>query len=145
MESTSSLNPIDIQNVLLNNDNLESIFQMLKGDSKELKRSQIKKIFDNFEAREEKIKIDIDTKEDEDEIVSYEEFCLVFKNIFDSSQNPKNILTEGFALIDKNKYNIQFLFNFLIIFRKGYLEIEDIKKICTSMDQPLSENDLQGN
>ena len=103
MESTSSPNSIDIKNVLLNNDNLESIYQMLKGDSKELKRSQIKKIFDNFVAKEEKIKIDLERKEDEDEIVSYEEFCLVFNNIFDNSQNPKNILTEGFALIDKNK------------------------------------------
>jgi hypothetical protein len=103
MESTSSPNSNDIQNVLLNNDNLESIYQMLKGDSKELRRSQIKKIFDNFEAKEEKIKIDLDPKEEEDELVSYEEFCLVFKNIFDNSQNPKNILTEGFALIDKNK------------------------------------------
>jgi hypothetical protein len=28
--------------------------------------------------------------------------------------------------------------------RKGYLEIEDIKKICVSLDQPLSESDLQG-
>ena len=35
--------------------------------------------------------------------ISFEEFCNIFKNIYESSQNPNKIFLEGFCYMDKDK------------------------------------------
>ena len=109
-----SVNSNSFQNILLNNDNLESIYSMLKGESSELRRSQIKKMFENFDAKsfegmsnnsEKSLESDDKNTEcaEENDVISLDQFCKIFKNIFENSKNPKSAFTEGFAMIDRNK------------------------------------------
>ena len=35
--------------------------------------------------------------------ISFEEFCNIFKNIYESAQNPNKIFLEGFCYMDKDK------------------------------------------
>ena len=45
----------------------------------------------------------LDEKLNSGEYISFEEFCNIFKNIYESSQNPNKIFLEGFCYMDKDK------------------------------------------
>ena len=109
-----SINSQNFRNTLLNNDNLESIYLMLKGESSELRRSQMKKMFENYDVKnfesmsknsDKSLESDDNKTEsvDENDVISLDQFCKIFKSIFENSKNPKSVLTEGFAMIDRNK------------------------------------------
>ena len=42
-------------------------------------------------------------KTNNSEYISFEEFCNIFKNIYESAQNPNKIFLEGFCYMDKDK------------------------------------------
>ena len=54
------------------------------------------------EAKENNIS-ELDEKLNNGEYISFEEFCNIFKNIYESSQNPNKIFLEGFCYMDKDK------------------------------------------
>ena len=54
------------------------------------------------EAKENNVS-EIDEKLSNGEYISFEEFCNIFKNIYESSQNPNKIFLEGFCYMDKDK------------------------------------------
>ena len=45
----------------------------------------------------------LDEKLNNGDYISFEEFCNIFKNIYESSQNPNKIFLEGFCYMDKDK------------------------------------------
>jgi hypothetical protein len=123
-----------------NTENLENIYNILKGEDKQLKKETVKKLIQDFEGVEyDEIKEEnkntsnhisakfINSSKDKDssanssneakdnnisqldeklnsgEYISFEEFCNIFKNIYESSQNPNKIFLEGFCYMDKDK------------------------------------------
>ena len=124
-----------------NTENLENIYNILKGEEKQLKKETVKKLIQDFEgveydevkeenknlsnqisstkfitsskdkdssanssneAKENNIS-ELDEKLNNSEYISFEEFCNIFKNIYESSQNPNKIFLEGFCYMDKDK------------------------------------------
>ena len=124
-----------------NTENLENIYNILKGEEKQLKKETVKKLIHDFEgveydevkeenknlsnqisstkfitsskdkdssanssneAKENNIS-ELDEKLNNSEYISFEEFCNIFKNIYESSQNPNKIFLEGFCYMDKDK------------------------------------------
>ena len=124
-----------------NTENLENIYNILKGEEKQLKKETVKKLIQDFEgveydevkeenknlsnqisstkfitsskdkdssanssneAKENNIS-ELDEKLNSSEYISFEEFCNIFKNIYESSQNPNKIFLEGFCYMDKDK------------------------------------------
>jgi Ca2+-binding EF-hand superfamily protein len=65
------------------------------------------------------------------DIMSFDEFCVVFQKIYENSQNPEKVFLEGYAFLDQNK--------------KGYIDIEDLKNVNKILNQHFSEDDLEGN
>ena len=45
----------------------------------------------------------LDEKISNGDYISFEEFCNIFKNIYESSSNPSKIFLEGFCYMDKDK------------------------------------------
>ena len=124
-----------------NTENLENIYNILKGEEKQLKKETVKKLIQDFEGveydeiREENKNLsnqisstkfvtsskdkdsshnssneakennisELDEKLNNSEYISFEEFCNIFKNIYESSQNPNKIFLEGFCYMDKDK------------------------------------------
>jgi hypothetical protein len=98
----------DYHNFFYNTEYLESVYNMLKGDEKELSREHIKKLIENFEEVEyesESIKDSCNETEitSTSENVSFEEFCSIFQKIYENSQSPKQIFIEGFSFLDLKK------------------------------------------
>ena len=127
--------------ILYNTENLENIYNILKGEEKQLKKETVKKLIQDFEGveydeiREENKNLsnqisstkfvtsskdkdsshnssneakennisELDEKLNNSEYISFEEFCNIFKNIYESSQNPNKIFLEGFCYMDKDK------------------------------------------
>ena len=123
-----------------NTENLENIYNILKGEEKQLKKETVKRLIQDFEgveyddikeenkntsnhistkfgtstkdkdssanssneAKENNIS-ELDEKLNNSEYISFEEFCNIFKNIYESSQNPNKIFLEGFCYMDKDK------------------------------------------
>ena len=133
-----------------NTENLENIYNILKGEEKQLKKETVKKLIQDFEGveydevKEENKNLsnqisstkfitsskdkdssannnsssndskgkdnnningtnEIDEKLGNGDYISFEEFCNIFKNIYESSQNPNKIFLEGFCYMDKDK------------------------------------------
>ena len=132
-----------------NTENLENIYNILKGEDKQLKKETVKRLIQDFEGVEyDDIKKEnkntsnhistkfgtstkdkdssannnsssndskgkdnnningtneIDEKLGNGDYISFEEFCNIFKNIYESSQNPNKIFLEGFCYMDKDK------------------------------------------
>ena len=124
-----------------NTENLENIYNILKGEEKQIKKETVKKLIQDFEGveydeiREENKNLsnqisstkfvtsskdkdsshnssneakennisELDEKLNNSEYISFEEFCNIFKNIYESSQNPNKIFLEGFCYMDKDK------------------------------------------
>jgi Ca2+-binding EF-hand superfamily protein len=124
----------EYQNFFNNKEYLESVYNMLKGEEKELKRENIRKLIQMIEGVEYEdvlIHNENSTKnENGEEILNFDEFCEIFKKIYENSQNPRNLFLDGFAFLDKNK--------------KGYIDIDDLKKINSILNQHFSEDDLEG-
>ena len=139
--NTQSPNDEKYKKFFYNTENLENIYNILKGEEKQLKKETVKKLIQDFEgveydeikeenknssnhisstkfvtsskdkdssanssneAKENNIS-EIDEKLNNGEYISFEEFCNIFKNIYDSSQNPNKIFLEGFCYMDKDK------------------------------------------
>jgi hypothetical protein len=45
----------------------------------------------------------LDLDNTDNNIITFEEFCDIFKKFYQNSQNPKQIFYEGFSLFDRNK------------------------------------------
>ena len=112
-----------------NTENLENVYNILKGDEKQLKKEHVKKLIQDFEGVEyDELKDENkssnnenknissseennasesnnsnDEKYNSNDYISFEEFCNIFKNIYESSQNPNKIFLEGFCYMDKDK------------------------------------------
>lgn len=104
-------------------ENLENVYNILKGDSKYLKKEGVRNLIQDFEGVEyEEFKDESNNKiltnnfnednennnEGNDEksssdIISLEEFCSIFQKIYENSQNPEKIFLEGYCYMDKNK------------------------------------------
>ena len=46
---------------------------------------------------------ELDEKTGNSDCISFEEFCNIFKNIYESNPNPNKIFLEGFCYMDKDK------------------------------------------
>ena len=147
----NSINDEKYKKFFYNTENLENIYNILKGEDKQLKKETVKRLIQDFEGVEyDDIKDDknasnnispsklgnsskdkdlsginhntsgdnnskdinqnniLGTSETEDkttnsDYISFEEFCNIFKNIYESSQNPNKIFLEGFCYMDKDK------------------------------------------
>jgi len=146
---SQNINEEKYKKFFYNSENLENIYNILKGEEKQLKKETIKKLIQDFEGVEyDDIKEDaknnsnnisdnkasskmfsnskdkdssglnnissisnnnsnnqnnIVAENDNSEYISFEEFCNIFKNIYESSQNPNKIFLEGFCYMDKDK------------------------------------------
>ena len=130
-----------LKKFFFNTENLENVYNILKGEENQLKKETIKKLLQDFEGVEyEEIKeknknplnhlsskydsatkdndfsmnnsggssegkdtTELDEKLGNGDYISFEEFCNIFKNIYESSQNPNQIFLEGFCYMDKDK------------------------------------------
>ena len=148
----NSVNDEKYKKFFYNTENLENIYNILKGEDKQLKKETVKRLIQDFEGVEyDDIKDEnknvsnnispsklgnsskdkdlsginnntsgdnnskdinqnniLGTSETEDkttnsDYISFEEFCNIFKNIYESSQNPNKIFLEGFCYMDKDK------------------------------------------
>ena len=148
----NSINDDKYKKFFYNTENLENIYNILKGEDKQLKKETIKRLIQDFEGVEyDDIKDEnknvsnnispsklgnsskdkdlsginnntsgdnnskdinqnniLGTSETEDkttnsDYISFEEFCNIFKNIYESSQSPNKIFLEGFCYMDKDK------------------------------------------
>lgn len=150
-----------------NSENLENIYNILKGEDKQLKKETVKRLIQDFEGVEyddikddnknvsnnisevksssKIITVNKDKNKDKDkdskdkdskdkdsssnnnnsdnskdnhnisgtsetedkssnnDYISFEEFCNIFKEIYESAQNPNKIFLEGFCYMDKDK------------------------------------------
>ena len=128
-----------------NTENLENVYNILKGDEKQLKKETVKKLIQDFEGVEyDEVKeenknlsnqisstkfitssksnnknsnqntsnIDdisnnndsnYDEKNNSSDYISFEEFCSIFKKIYENSRNPEKIFLEGYCYMDKDK------------------------------------------
>ena len=132
-----------------NTENLENVYNILKGDEKQLKKEHVKKLIQDFEGVEyDELKEEnkntsnhistkfgtstkdkdssannnsssndskgkdnnningtneIDEKLGNGDYISFEEFCNIFKKIYENSQNPEKIFLEGYCFMDKDK------------------------------------------
>ena len=154
-QTNNSINDDKYKKFFYNSENLENIYNILKGEYKQLKKETVKRLIQDFEGVEyDDIKDDnknasnnisenkstskfgmsskdkdssglnnisssnnskdnnqnniLGTSETEDktnnsEYISFEEFCNIFKNIYESAQNPNKIFLEGFCYMDKDK------------------------------------------
>ncbi len=105
----------EYKNFFFNKEYLESIYNVLKGDEKELKREVIKNYIETVEGVEyegkfeKNLLLDLEHIEEENDVnnkqdyLTFEEFCEMFQKIYENSQNPKNIFLEGFAFLDQEK------------------------------------------
>ena len=138
--NTASQNDEKYKKFFYNTENLENIYNILKGEEKQLKKETVKKLIQDFEGVEyDEIKEEnkntsnhvsstkfitnskdkdssassnevkennvsqLDEKLSNGEYISFEEFCNIFKNIYESSSNPSKIFLEGFCYMDKDK------------------------------------------
>ena len=150
----NTINDEKYKKFFYNAENLENIYNILKGEDKQLKKETVKRLIQDFEGVEyDDIKDDtknasnnllenkisstssknkdspginnnnsssnnnskdinpnniLGTSETEDkttnsDYISFEEFCNIFKNIYESSQDPDKIFLEGFCYMDKDK------------------------------------------
>ena len=153
-QANSNANEEKYKKFFYNSENLENIYNILKGEDKQLKKETVKRLIQDFEGVEyDDIKDDtknasnnllenkisstssknkdspgvnnnnsssnnnskdinpnniLGTSETEDkttnsDYISFEEFCNIFKNIYESSQDPDKIFLEGFCYMDKDK------------------------------------------
>ena len=153
-QTNSNPNDEKYKKFFYNSENLENIYNILKGEDKQLKKETVKRLIQDFEGVEyDDIKDDtknasnnllenkisstssknkdspgvnnnnsssnnnskdinpnniLGTSETEDkttnsDYISFEEFCNIFKNIYESSQDPDKIFLEGFCYMDKDK------------------------------------------
>jgi hypothetical protein len=112
-----------------NTENLENVYNILKGDEKQLKKEHVKKLIQDFEGVEyDELKEENkssnnenknissseennasesnnsnDEKYNSNDYISFEEFCNIFKKIYENSQNPEKIFLEGYCFMDKDK------------------------------------------
>ena len=121
-----SENEEKFKKLFYNTENLENIYNILKGDEKQLKKETIKKLIEDFDGVEyEEIKDentkssnqitsskfnssrnkkDFEEKTNNTGDMSFGEFCDIFKNIYESSlENSNKIFLEGFCFMDKDK------------------------------------------
>ena len=124
--NTISENEEKFKKLFYNIENLENIYNILKGDEKQLKKETIKKLIEDFDGVEyEEIKDestkssnqitsskfnssrnkkDFEEKTNNTGDMSFGEFCDIFKNIYESSlENSNKIFLEGFCFMDKDK------------------------------------------
>ena len=152
-ENNNSIKEDKYKKFFYNSENLDNIYNILKGEDKQLKKETIKRLIQDFEGVEyDDIKEEntsnnnkssskndttvkdssgintnsnnnnnnnnskdnsqnkiLGTSEKEDksinsnsEYISFEEFCNIFKNIYESN-DPKKIFLEGFCYMDKDK------------------------------------------
>ena len=140
--NTASQSDDKYKKFFYNTENLENIYNILKGEDKQLKKETVKKLIQDFEGVEyDEIKEEnkntsnhistkfvtsskdkdssanssneakdnnnnisqLDEKLNNGDYISFEEFCNIFKNIYESSQNPNKIFLEGFCYMDKDK------------------------------------------
>ena len=141
-----------------NNENLENVYNILKGDEKQLKKETVKKLIQDFEGVEyDELKdensnnknsssvsnneenstnnnINSETNSEDkptnSEYITFEEFCSIFQKIYENSQNPEKIFLEGYGYIDKDK--------------KSYLDIEDLKRVNKLLNQHFTDDELEG-
>ena len=148
---SASVNDEKYKKFFYNTENLENIYNILKGEEKQLKKETIKKLIQDFEGveydeiKEENKNIsnnhnlenksstkfgtsskdkdssnvssndskgkennifgnqELDEKTGNSDCISFEEFCNIFKNIYESNPNPNKIFLEGFCYMDKDK------------------------------------------
>ena len=112
-----------------NTENLENVYNILKGDEKQLKKETVKKLIQDFEGVEydevndNNISSNVnykinnsnnddvsnnndsnyDEKNNSSDYISFEEFCSIFKKIYENSRNPEKIFLEGYCYMDKDK------------------------------------------
>lgn len=140
-----------------NNENLENVYNILKGDEKQLKKETVKKLIQDFEGVEyDELKDDnnknsssasnneenstannnlnsetnSEEKANNSEYITFEEFCSIFQKIYENSQNPEKIFLEGYCYMDKDK--------------KSYLDIEDLKRVNKLLNQHFTDDELEG-
>ena len=121
---------------------LESMYNILKGTNQDLNKSIIKSYIyklKNIDVQDSQVS---NKNEEHIKIMSYEEFKDIVKqeikdndlsiNTEDNNSNKKldSLLKGGFELIDSNE--------------KGYIDINDIKKINEMLNMQFSEDDLEG-
>ena len=111
-----------------NTENLENVCNILKGDEKQLKKETVKKLIQDFEGVEydeindnnisSNVNYKINNSNNDDvsnnndsnydeknssDYISFEEFCSIFKKIYENSRNPEKIFLEGYCYMDKDK------------------------------------------
>ena len=111
-----------------NTENLENVYNILKGDEKQLKKEHVKKLIQDFEGVEydevndnnisSNVNYKINNSNNDDvsnnndsnydeknssDYISFEEFCSIFKKIYENSRNPEKIFLEGYCYMDKDK------------------------------------------
>ena len=149
--NTASQSDDKYKKFFYNTENLENIYNILKGEDKQLKKETVKKLIQDFEGveydeiKEENKNIsnnhnlenksstkfgtsskdkdssnvssndskgkennifgnqELDEKTGNSDCISFEEFCNIFKNIYESNPNPNKIFLEGFCYMDKDK------------------------------------------
>ena len=145
------MNDMKYKKFFYNNENLENVYNILKGDEKQLRKDKVKKLIQDFEG------VEYDELKDEDmtsnnnnnnndgdnednknankditnsEYISLDEFCNIFQKIYDNAQNPEKIFLEGYCYMDKNK--------------KSYLDIDDLKRMNKLLNQHFTDDELEG-
>ena len=111
-----------------NTENIENVYNILKGDEKQLKKETVKKLIQDFEGVEydevndnnisSNVNYKINNSNNDDvsnnndsnydeknssDYISFEEFCSIFKKIYENSRNPEKIFLEGYCYMDKDK------------------------------------------
>ena len=111
-----------------NTENLENVYNILKGDEKQLKKETVKKLIQDFEGVEydevndnnisSNVNYKINNSNNDDvsnnndsnydeknssDYISFEEFCSIFKKVYENSRNPEKIFLEGYCYMDKDK------------------------------------------
>ena len=107
---------------------IENVYNILKGDEKQLKKETVKKLIQDFEGVEydevndnnisSNVNYKINNSNNDDvsnnndsnydeknssDYISFEEFCSIFKKIYENSRNPEKIFLEGYCYMDKDK------------------------------------------
>lgn len=80
-----------------NKDFLDNVYNLLKGEDNELKKSKVRKLISIVDGSDYQ-------KFDDDEVLTFEEFSSIFQKIYENSHDPKQVFMEGFAFIDKRKF-----------------------------------------
>ena len=136
---------------IFNEENLEDIYNILKGSNNELSKNVMKNYLQKLELDESDLlsyKID-DDKSDKNEEISLESFKSMILNKNKENQNAKDYFEKEddcFKDTDNSELMSQLKsgFDLMDSGKKGYLVIADLKKLNKIFNMQFTDDDLEG-